>query len=255
MGSYGKLCTAYYDLDKPSAPPDALAFYRAEAARAGGRVLEPMCGSGRFLIPLLQSGVPVDGVDASGDMLAACGLRAARLGLTPTLYEQALEAMSLPQRYAMTFIPSGSLGLIHRQESLRAGLRNLRRHLGPSARLFVEVIDVESFGSSSSESGANAVVAEDGRTIAYQWRTTRDRDSRTVHYDSRYELREGDVVQAVELEQLAIRMYSTQEVIDEMRLAGYSDPRVARTADDAEWLRASGCSLYECTAPADRNDA
>ena len=109
MESYGKLCTAYYDLDKPFAPSDALAFYQARAAQSSGPVLEPMCGSGRFLIPLLQAGIPIEGVDASREMLAACALRAAGLGLTPKLYEQALEKLSLPQRYSLAFIPVGPL--------------------------------------------------------------------------------------------------------------------------------------------------
>jgi len=255
MGSYGKLCTAYYDLDKPSAPSDALAFYQAKAAQSSGPVLEPMCGSGRFLIPLLQAGIPIEGVDASGDMLAACELRAASLGLTPKLYEQALEELSLPGRYSLAFIPSGSLGLIHQKETLRACLRGLHRHLDPSASLFVEVIDAESFGSSSSEFGSSSVAAQGGKSISYEWRTTCDTSGRTIHYDSRYELREGGSVLAAESEQLVIRMYTSQEVIDELQLAGYSDPRVVHRADQKDWLRESGCSLYGCTVPEGGFDA
>ena len=101
MESYGKLCTAYYDLGKPFLASDALAYYQAKAAESSGPVLEPMCGSGRFLIPLLQAGIPIEGVDASREMLAACALRGAGLGLTPTLYEQALEKLSLPQRLSL----------------------------------------------------------------------------------------------------------------------------------------------------------
>ena len=52
MSAYGSLCTEFYDLDKPSAPADALAFYVARARKVGGRILEPMCGSGRFLLPM-----------------------------------------------------------------------------------------------------------------------------------------------------------------------------------------------------------
>jgi len=56
MAAYGSLCTEFYDLDKPSAPADALAFYVERARKAGGRVLEPMCGSGRFLLPMSLAG-------------------------------------------------------------------------------------------------------------------------------------------------------------------------------------------------------
>ena len=55
MHTYGKLCTQFYDLDKPTAPPEALAFYLKHARQANGAVLEAMCGSGRFLIPMTQA--------------------------------------------------------------------------------------------------------------------------------------------------------------------------------------------------------
>ena len=36
---------------------------------SGGPVLDPMCGSGRFLIPLMEDGFDVHGFDASPTML------------------------------------------------------------------------------------------------------------------------------------------------------------------------------------------
>ena len=68
MEAYGSLCTEFYDLDKPAAPAAALAYYLDRARDAQGRILEPMCGSGRFLIPMLRAGLPIDGVDASRAM-------------------------------------------------------------------------------------------------------------------------------------------------------------------------------------------
>ena len=38
----------FYNLDKPNAPVGALSYYLDRARRTGGRVLEPMCGSGRL---------------------------------------------------------------------------------------------------------------------------------------------------------------------------------------------------------------
>ncbi len=49
---YGSLCTEYYELERPNAPEDALRCYLQFAQEAHGPILEPMCGSGRFLIPL-----------------------------------------------------------------------------------------------------------------------------------------------------------------------------------------------------------
>lgn len=246
MDSYGQLSTAFYDLDKPVAPPDAVAFYRARAARSDGPILEPMCGSGRFLIPLLQAGAPIEGVDASAEMLAACRSRAKTLRLVPKLYEQSLENLALPQQYGLAFIPAGSLGLIHQIASLRTCLLRLRQHLRSGATLLVEFMDVGAVDSDADESGSRSVDSEEGRSIHYAWRSTRNQNDRTVHYDSRYQLREGDTVLAEESENLVLKMYTSQEVLHELHLAGFSGARALPSTDDTSWLRASGCALYEC---------
>ena len=70
-GSYGRLCTEFYDLDKPEPPLEELERYARYAARAEGPVHEAMCGSGRFLLSLLARGFDIDGSDSSQQMLAA----------------------------------------------------------------------------------------------------------------------------------------------------------------------------------------
>ncbi len=130
-----------------------------------------MCGSGRFLVPLLQAGVPIEGVDASAAMLAACRSSAEDLGLVPKLYEQSLEDLSLPQQYGLAFVPAGSLGLIHQRDALRACLRRLRQHLSQNAMLFIELVDVESFEPDSGGSGTRSANGSGGRSISYSWRS------------------------------------------------------------------------------------
>ena len=56
MTAYGPLSARFYDADKPHAPAAELAFYVAALPRAAGGVLEPMCGSGRLLVPLIDAG-------------------------------------------------------------------------------------------------------------------------------------------------------------------------------------------------------
>src|SRR5205085_4746698 len=64
FAEYKRLLTEAYDLDKPEAPAEELARWMQFARDARGPVLEVMCGSGRFLVPLAQAGVDIDGVDA-----------------------------------------------------------------------------------------------------------------------------------------------------------------------------------------------
>ena len=71
MKSYGRLSTAFYDLDKPAPPETAIRFYRSAIGEAAGPALEATRGSGRFLVPPMACGVADDGVDASADMLVS----------------------------------------------------------------------------------------------------------------------------------------------------------------------------------------
>ena len=139
MDTYGKLCTEFYDLSKPEAPADALEFYLRHLDNTDGPVLEPMCGSGRFLIPFLERGIDIDGVDASPSMLQACHARCEKKGLHPKLYQQFLQEMELPRQYSYTFIPAGSFGLLTNPGDATEGLQRLYRHLLPGGKLILEI--------------------------------------------------------------------------------------------------------------------
>ena len=66
---YGSLCTEMYEILHEQAPQDELDFYLSYAEK-GKKILEPLCGSGRFLVPFLERGFDISGMDLSGEMLA-----------------------------------------------------------------------------------------------------------------------------------------------------------------------------------------
>ncbi len=84
---YGELCTEVYDLTKPTGHSFGgdVAFYRDKLKLCKGRILEAMAGSGRVIIPLLEAGLAVHGVDYSPEMLASCRRRCEERGLEVTL--------------------------------------------------------------------------------------------------------------------------------------------------------------------------
>ena len=55
--------------DSSEAPSDELDFYLSYAEK-GKKILEPLCGSGRFLVPFLERGFTISGIDLSEEMLA-----------------------------------------------------------------------------------------------------------------------------------------------------------------------------------------
>jgi SAM-dependent methyltransferase len=72
VGVSGKLCTIFNDLGKSLAAREETGLYTRFVRSKRESILEPMCGSGRFLLPLLQQGYDISGFDLSSDMLDAC---------------------------------------------------------------------------------------------------------------------------------------------------------------------------------------
>lgn len=69
---YGSLCTEMYEILQEQAPQNELDFYLSYAEK-GKKILEPLCGSGRFLVPFLERGFDISGMDLSGELLAPGG--------------------------------------------------------------------------------------------------------------------------------------------------------------------------------------
>jgi len=224
VSSYGNLCTEFYDLDKPEPPPDAFEFYLAEAERARGPILEPMCGTGRFLLPLLARGFDVVGSDASPQMLAACRARALDLGLEPSLEQQRLEALTSERRFALVFIPSGSFCLITDSSTALAGLVRVRELLAPGGRFIVEVERRERGRCSelSGTWGGRWITRPDGAKIVLSWLSQYFAPSGVSSALHRYELLKEGRLLAQEFEDFELKLYELSEFRELLTRAGFS---------------------------------
>jgi SAM-dependent methyltransferase len=129
---YGLIARWWAEFNEAS--PEELAFYRAVVEGDGQPALDLGCGTGRLLLPLLRAGLDVDGCDLSPDMLAHCRRLAARDGLAPRLYEQAMHALDLPRTYRTIYI-CDSFGIGGQREQDAEALRRCHRHLAPGGVL------------------------------------------------------------------------------------------------------------------------
>lgn len=249
MAAYGSLCTEFYDADKPSAPTEALAFYVDRARKAGGRVLEPMCGSGRFLLPMAQARLPVDGVDSSPAMLAACRARARRLGVDVSVFLQELASLELPHSYSMAFVPSGSIGLVAEEEDFRKALSRIHAHLEPAGSLLLEFVSDDNQFVSPTELEPRAVLCSDGSSITYTCIASRSARPDTILYSGTYTRRHGTRVVGTEAEELMLRLYDAQRITAELEACGFSATKVS-TASELAFLAEGGCTLVEARASA-----
>ncbi|MBC8105744.1 MAG: class I SAM-dependent methyltransferase [Anaerolineae bacterium] len=221
MNCYKKLCTEFYDTDKPTAPRDALEFYLRYAEQSAGPFLEPMCGPGRFLIPLRQRGFDIDGFDASPHMLAACREKLKLLGLNANVTEQSLPEIDLPRKYGLVIIPAGSLGLITDEVALDASLKRLRELMLPNAKLVVEVGQRKPKESGSWPWGGRWIDRADGARLIISWLSRYDASTSIASSVHRYELIKDCQLLATEFEEFNLRHSDLPEMTARLAAAGF----------------------------------
>jgi SAM-dependent methyltransferase len=117
-----------------------LGFYREMALQqtAGGEpgpVLDLACGTGRVMLPLLEAGVDVEGVDLSRPMLERLREKARARGLAPRVHQVSMSAFELPRRFRVAMIPFNAFVHNLTAEDQIATLRRCREHLEPGGVL------------------------------------------------------------------------------------------------------------------------
>lgn len=138
--SYNKLSAEFYDLD-PTYPPEKEVAFLSSFIEQGvpGPWLEAMSGSGRILIPLLQKGFDVEGVDNSAHMLMRCKERMEQLNLDTPLYDQSVVQLALPKKYSGIIICFASFQLLSDRELAIKTLHRFKEHLLPGGMLLIDI--------------------------------------------------------------------------------------------------------------------
>lgn len=235
--SYLNLCTEFYDLTKPEAGPKEIAFYESLMRSSKGPILEAMCGSGRLLIPLLKKGFVVEGVDNSFHMLESCRKRCEEQHLHAELYNQPLEALSLPKKYDLIFIAIGSFQLIHDEAEAQKALKSLAAALLPGGRLVLETfipwdaikdnIDGGILADQSKEITAERVASyPDGIEIINQSTTIFYFNKQLEISQANYQKRDNGKLLHAEEEEYAVRWYHRNELKLFLEKAGFSSVEI-----------------------------
>ena len=114
------------DLDVP--------FWREEAGRVRGKVLELTSGTGRVSIPLLKDGVDLTCVDYSAAMLEILRRKLREARIECPVYFQDMAELELPERYMLAFIPFNSFSEVVGRERQESVLRRVREHLADGGK-------------------------------------------------------------------------------------------------------------------------
>jgi SAM-dependent methyltransferase len=236
------------------AEPDELAYYRGTILRSGEPALDLACGAGRLLLPLIEAGLDVDGVDASPDMLAQARRLADERGLAPSLIRQPVWGLDLPRRYSTIFM-CDSFGIGGSRQDDLEGLRRIHSHLEPGGT-FVFSHDVP-YGDPEEEwlrwlpgrvgeqpkpwpAEGDRRRAADGDEIELSFRERSwDPFTQRSTMDVRARLWRGQSMIREEEHAIALAAYFVQEIALMLEVAGFVDVEVegrytgkAATADD-----------------------
>ncbi len=244
---YGELCTEYYDLDKPKAPEEALEFYLQYAERATGPILEPMCGTGSYLIPMMEKGYEITGFDSSPQMLDVCNKKCQMKGLKPDIHNASFESVSLSNTYALVFIPSGSICLLTTDQQLEQALSFMHKHMQPDGRLVFEVETLAAMREPQGIWRSRWVEKLDGSKLVLNTVSRFDPETSVETVLCRYELWETNQISKIQVEDFHLRLFRQSELEVFLNKAGFTVERCLvpyslESVDDK-----TPTILYECT--------
>jgi ubiquinone/menaquinone biosynthesis C-methylase UbiE len=193
-----------------------------------------MCGSGRFLIPFLERGIDIDGVDVSPYMLQTCRDCCEQKGLRPGLYEQFVQDLNLPRQYGYIFIPDGSFSLIVDRQAVLDSLKLLYAHLLPGGKLVIEVLTTKAQTDTPGEWSRSWFRRSDGSVIGVGRLTTYAPEEQVQRCISRYELHKNGCPVEIEHETVEVRLHSSDHFRNVLEATGFNSVRVNKAYGNAE---------------------
>ena len=230
LDAYLSLCTEVYELSKPTPPEDAYAFYRDYAIKANGPILEPMCGTGRFLLPLLEEGLNVHGFDASDDMLEALHTKAKAQNLEPTVWKGFVEDLKRPEKYNLIFIPSGSFCLIIDHVTVKSALKAIYDHLSDDGVFLFEAETLNAVPQQGIWRGSVWTKPNGQKIILSQLDALQDGICTSLY---KYELMEAGKSIHTEIEELRVKIYEQDQLMEMLKSTGFKHIRTLKAFDQS----------------------
>ena len=241
---YGSLCTEMYEILHKVAPKDELDFYLSYA-RKGQKILEPLCGSGRFLVPFLEYGFDICGMDLSDEMLGKLKQKAPN---AKTVCAD-ITKYSSNKKYDYIFISSGSVSLFTDLNQCKNILRKLKDLLSQNGK-FVFAVDTiaDRCKDDSDYQVTVSVKTEQGYDLLLKTKNYYDEQTQTQFSPSVYELYKGTQLLQSETMDFQTHLYKLGEMEKLLREIGFSSIKVYSSFNkDFAIDNKSETLLYECT--------
>lgn len=162
--------------------------YLAFVRDAGEPALELGCGEDGPFLELVRSGLDVEGVDSSQDMLDRCHARAAAEGLQVVTHCQPMQELDLVRTYRAVYLAGPTFNLLPDDDTAAGALRAIAKHLDQGGRAMVPLwippaTPSDDFGRTRESTTAGGTVAR--YTVESE---DYDESARTRTTHTRYEL-------------------------------------------------------------------
>jgi SAM-dependent methyltransferase len=207
--------------------PYGLDFYVALAREANGPVLDIACGTGRILLPCLEAGVDIEGLDLFEPMLKTLRAKAAALGFSPRLHQADMSDFSLPRRFGLVMIPFNAIIHNMTQEAQIRCLQLCREHLLPGGNLTFDTFfpSLEIIGTPEHTRVLEGEIPHPETGLPIRMYDTRsfDRVAQVQHSLNEIELLAADgSVQTVHRSEFSTRYIYKHEMELLLRVAGFA---------------------------------
>ena len=154
-----------------------------------GPALEVGAGSGRLMLPLLLTGLEVEGLELSPDMRALGEIHAARRGLRPVVHAGDMTCWQARRRYAALLAPAFTLQLAADPAAvLRHWHGLLETHGGLYLTVFMPYAELLGDLAENQWYPDHQVILADGREGRLETRHRLDRPHQLLHREHRYTL-------------------------------------------------------------------
>ncbi len=221
--NYKSLSVLFYDLDKPFPPREEYLFYKYFLEKYNSHILEPMCGSGRFLIPFLKDGFDIDAFDGSTAMLTSLNNRLINNNIQKKVLFSLFENYIFSKLYNLIYIPSASLSLLHRRSDFKETLVKIYNHLTVGGSFIFEVETpaiLEQDGSDFKLIANHFISIDQNNKILGSFINT-NYDDQVLTISCRYDLIQNDCIKKTEFEDISVRLFFYEEIVSLLESVGF----------------------------------
>ena len=216
---YGNLCTEMYEILHDKAPQDELDFYLSYAEK-NKKILEIMCGSGRFLVPFLEYGYNIRGVDFSVEMLEKLKLKAPEADVE---YAD-IAKYTTNEQFDYIFISSGSVSLFTDMNLCQKILKKIKGLLSPAGKFVfaVDTIAAKCLDNDDYEMSVS-VKMKNGFDLVLKTKNYFDVQQQIQFSPGIYELYDRDKLLKSEHMDFQTHLYKFGEMENYLREAGFTE--------------------------------